>query len=214
MSRDAERDGMVANQLRDRGIQDEHVLEAMAVVPRHGFVLESSLDHAYADRPLSIGHDATISQPYIVALMTELAQVKPGDRVLDVGTGSGYQAAVLVEMGAEVFGIERVEELTAFACARLEASGYAADVITGDGYGGRPEHAPYAAIICAAAADEVPTALLEQLEVGGRLVIPVGSASDSSVLKVVTHTEGGDEVVNSIGVRFVPLRHGPVSSST
>ncbi len=205
---------MVEMQLRDRGIQDERVLAAMEVVPRHGFVLETSSDLAYSDCPLPIGYDATISQPYIVALMTELAQVEPGDRVLDVGTGSGYQAAILVEMGAEVFGIELIEELTAFARARLEASGYAADIVTGDGHAGRPEHAPYAAIICAAAADEVPPALVEQLEVGGRLVIPVGPAWDGTVLKVVTRTEDGHEVANSIGVRFVPLRREPHTLSS
>lgn len=205
---------MVHTQLRARGIDDAAVLRAMGAVPRERFVLEADVAMAYADCPLSIGHGATISQPYIVALMTALAQVKPGDRVLDVGTGSGYQAAVLAELGAEVFGIELVDALTAFASRCLEKAGYMVDVRTGDGHGGRPEHAPYAAIVCAAAAEEVPAALVEQLAVGGRLVIPIGGAWRDATLKVVTRTEGGPTVADTIGVRFVPLRHPDHSLSS
>lgn len=207
MGADAERAAMVQTQLVARGIEDPRVLAAMRTVPREAFVPEDVAYAAYSDRPLPIGHDATISQPYIVALMSEFARVGPGDRVLDVGTGSGYQAAVLAQMGAEVYGIELVEPLTAFADERLRAAGYHADVVTGDGHAGRPEHAPYAAIVCAAAADTVPTALLEQLAVGGRLVIPVGPAWGDSVLEVVTRTAEGFETTDSIPVRFVPLRH-------
>lgn len=206
VERESERDAMVDTQLLPRGIEDRRVTDAMRVVPRHAFVLDRHIERAYEDRPLPLGHDATISQPYIVALMLELAEVRPGDRVLDIGTGSGYQAALLGEMGAEVVGIERVEALAEFARERLEATGHAFDVQVGDGHGGRPEHAPYDAIVCAAAASDVPSALLEQLAVGGRLVIPVGPPWEAAVLRVVRRTKDGHESRDSIGVRFVPLQ--------
>jgi len=206
MRREREREAMVRTQLQARGIGDPNVLAAMRAVPREAFVPEDVSSRAYEDRPLPIGHEATISQPYIVALMIELARVEPGDRVLDVGTGSGYQAAVLGAMGADVHGIECVEALTRFATERLRVAGHPTDVVTGDGHAGRPEHAPYAAILCAAAAEAIPPALLEQLAPGGRLVIPIGPAFGDAVLKVVTRSSDGFETEDSIGVRFVPLQ--------
>jgi protein-L-isoaspartate(D-aspartate) O-methyltransferase len=195
----------VERQLRARDIVDERVLAAMAAVPRHEFVPPDQVDLAYDDRPLGIGWGATISQPYIVALMTQLARVKQGDRVLDVGTGSGYQAAVLAQMGAKVFGIEIVEPLAQQAQARLSRLGYAADVVHGDGWKGRPEHAPYDAIVVAAAPEEIPAALKDQLRVGGRLVVPVGPAWGMQRLLVVTRTADGFEEEIVAPVAFVPL---------
>lgn len=196
---------MVETQLVRRGITDERVLEAMGTVPRHAFVPDVMKPSAYADRPLPIGHNVTISQPYIVALMTQLARVDKGDRVLDVGTGSGYQAAVLGELGAEVYGIEIVEPLATRASAVLEKLGYSTvSVRHGDGYDGWPEHAPFDAVILAAAPLEIPTALKEQLAIGGRLVLPVGKAFDQTLL-VVTRTRAGYDEEEVLPVAFVPM---------
>lgn len=200
---------MIDRQLRGRDIDDERVLAAMTVVPRHEFVPTAQVDHAYDDRPLGIGHGVTISQPYIVAVMTQLAQVRAGNRVLDVGTGSGYQAAVLAAMGAQVFGIEIIEPLATAAAQRLERLGYDVDVVHGDGWQGRPEHAPYDAIIVAAAPPEIPPALREQLAVGGRLVLPVGRLDGPQALTVVTRTATGFEERAVLPVAFVPLVGGP-----
>lgn len=183
------------------------VLAAMGRVPRHRFVPEAQLAHAYADRPLPIGHGQTISQPYIVALMTDLLALAPGARVLEIGTGCGYQAAVLAELAREVYTIEIVEPLAREAAARLTALGYRnVSARAGDGYRGWPEHAPFDAIIVTAAAPAVPPALIEQLKPGGRLVIPVGAQSEAQQLLVIEKSATGATATRRIlGVRFVPL---------
>jgi protein-L-isoaspartate(D-aspartate) O-methyltransferase len=210
--RAAERERMVRTQLEARDIDDPRVLAAMRAVPRHEFVPPELDAAAYEDGPLPIGHDVTISQPYIVALMTQLARVEPGDRVLDVGTGSGYQAAVLAAMGAEVYGIEIIEPLATAAAERLSRLGYAATIRAGDGWGGWPEHAPFDAIILAAAPTEVPAALTEQLAVGGRLVLPVGSRWRQELV-VITRTTGGLDRRTVIPVAFVPMTGGRAQGS-
>jgi protein-L-isoaspartate(D-aspartate) O-methyltransferase len=204
-SREQERIQMVQRQVEARGVDDARVLAAMRKVPRHRFVPEPQRAHAYDDRPLPIGHRQTISQPYIVALMTELAGVKPGNAVLEVGTGSGYQAAVLAEMGVKVFSIEIVEPLAKQARALLFALGYAKQVQVrrGDGYAGWPEQAPFDAIIVTAAPPRIPEPLKQQLKVGGRLIIPVGKGYQSLVQ--VTRTRDGFREESVIPVRFVPM---------
>ena len=200
----AAREEMVREQIEARGVRTTTVLQAMRKVPRHEFVPESARRFAYDDRPLPIGHGQTISQPYIVALMTELARLTPGSRVLEVGTGSGYQAAVLAELAAEVYTIEIVPELARRAEDDLARLGYKnIHVRIGDGYLGWPELAPFDAIVVTAAPEKIPPPLLAQLKVGGRLVIPVGDHFQE--LKVVTHTaEGYREEINA-SVRFVPM---------
>jgi protein-L-isoaspartate(D-aspartate) O-methyltransferase len=200
---EAERLAMVATQIERRGVTDPGVLAAMRRVPRHLFVSADAAPLAYDDRPLPIGHNQTISQPYVVALMTELAAIKPGARVLEVGTGSGYQAAVLAEMGADVYSIEIVEPLAREAGERLARLGYAVHVRAGDGYRGWPEAAPFDAILITAAPPRVPEPLRQQLRVGGRLVVPVGVGWQRLV--VVTRTAGGFEEKPMIPVRFVPM---------
>jgi len=197
---------MVQTQLRARGVRDERVLAAMAAVPREVFVPNYLRDLAYADEALPIDHGQTISQPLMVALMTELLAPEPGDRVLDIGTGSGYQAAVLAEMGCRVLGIERVPELAATARARLASLGYgeAVEVRAGDGTAGDPDGAPWTRILVAAAAQKIPLALAEQLAEGGRLVIPVGSRWEQE-LTLVERREGGLRTSRHGGCVFVPL---------
>lgn len=199
------RDKMVDLQIVARDVTDPNVLDAMRTVPRHEFVLERYLDQAYADHPLPIGHGQTISQPYIVAVMTEKIGVKRGDKVLDVGTGSGYQAAILAQLGAEVYSIEIIPALAESATERLKRLGY--DVVTtqGDGYFGWEEHAPFDAIIVAAAPDHVPQPLALQLKDGGRLVIPVGPQGSYQTLWQFTREDDELEAVNLGGVAFVPL---------
>ena len=194
---------MVRTQIESRGIHDPAVLRAMRMVPRHRFVPESQRASVYDDRPLPIGYGQTISQPYIVALMSELAAVKPGDTVLEVGTGSGYQAAVLAEMGVKVFSIEIVEPLAKQAKATLKALEYDVAVRHGDGYGGWPENAPFDAVVVPAAPAKIPEPLKEQLKIGGRLVIPVGE--DFQSLMVVTRTKKGFLQKEVLPVRFVPM---------
>jgi protein-L-isoaspartate(D-aspartate) O-methyltransferase len=185
----------------------EDTLAVIGQVPRHEFVPEGARDYAYQNRPLSIGAGQTISQPYIVALMTDLADVSKSEVVLEIGTGSGYQAAVLAEVADRVYTIEIVEELGQRAAATLERLGY--DNIMariGDGYAGWPELAPFDAILVTAAPEEIPQPLIEQLAVGGRMVIPVGGEYEVQDLKVLTKKEDGELVVSSvIPVRFVPL---------
>jgi protein-L-isoaspartate(D-aspartate) O-methyltransferase len=203
-STDAARARMVARQLRARGISDERVLAAMAKVPRHEFVPAASRPLAYEDEPLPIGHGQTISQPYIVAAMTELARVDARSRVLEVGTGSGYQAAVLAEIARDVYTIEIVEALATGATRTLRRLGYGAvRVRHGDGYRGWKEAAPFDAIIVTAAPPTVPPALLDQLAPGGRLVIPVGD--EDQELQVHRRTADGFEVTRHFPVRFVPM---------
>ena len=186
-------------------MRDARVLEAMRKVPRHRFMPESQRAHAYDDRPLPIAHGQTISQPYIVALMSELADVKPGDTVLEVGTGSGYHAAVLAEMGVKVFSIEIIEPLAKQATATLSGLGYGnkVEVRHGDGYAGWPERAPFDAVIVTAAPPKIPKPLKQQLKVGGRLVIPVGKHYQSLIR--VTRTKDGFREESVIPVRFVPM---------
>jgi protein-L-isoaspartate(D-aspartate) O-methyltransferase len=196
---------MVDRQIRRRGISDERVLRAMSVVPRHAFVPDSQASAAYADCALPIGHGATISQPYVVALMTEALQPGPGLRVLEVGTGSGYQAAVLSACGSDVFSIERIPELHARAAGALREAGFErVELRLGDGSRGWPEEAPFDRIMVTAAAPEVPHALFEQLADGGILVAPVG---DEWLQTVRRYRKRGTELEakDMEGVRFVPL---------
>jgi protein-L-isoaspartate(D-aspartate) O-methyltransferase len=200
----AQRDRMVATQLERRGIRDARVLAAMRKVPRHEFVPAGVRDRAHDDGPLPIGHRQTISQPYIVALMTELAAVTPTSKVLEIGTGSGYQAAVLAELARDVYSIEIVEPLAREADATLRRLGYErVRLRTGDGYRGWPEAAPFDAIVVTAAPGSVPKPLIEQLAPGGRLVVPVGD--DMQWLEVHRRTEKGVTVERTIPVRFVPM---------
>ena len=196
---------MVARQLRARDISDERVLEAMERVPRELFVPDGERRRAYADAALPIGHGQTISQPYMVARIAEALALRPGERVLDVGTGSGYQAAVLAELGAEVVTIERIPELAESARASLAAAGYPqVDVRVGDGTLGVPELAPFDAIAVAAAAPAFPETLYDQLRPRGRLVVPVG-LEHVQRLEVIVRSPEGPAVVHSVPCRFVPL---------
>lgn len=199
------REEMVRDQIASRDVRDPRVLDAMRRVPRHELVPADLRSEAYDDHPLPIGHEQTISQPYIVALMTELSGVTRYEhpRVLEVGTGSGYQAAVLAELGAEVWSIEIVEPLARRATADLARLGYDVHVRHGDGYRGWAEHAPFHAIVVTAAPPAIPEPLLAQLAVGARLVVPVGTGSQE--LLVVTRTESGFERRNVAPVRFVPM---------
>lgn len=197
---------MVQTQIRARGVRNEAVLEAMSRVPRHLFVPEAYARLAYDDSPLPIGKGQTISQPYIVAFMTEALELSPEDRVLEVGTGSGYQAAVLAELVREVYSIEIIPELGNNARERLEALGYKnIQVRVGDGYMGWPGKAPFDAIIVTAAADKIPPPLMEQLKEGGRLCIPVGSTNLVQSLLLLTKKRGGFDEKKLLPVRFVPL---------
>ncbi|MCX8036974.1 MAG: protein-L-isoaspartate(D-aspartate) O-methyltransferase [Candidatus Sumerlaeia bacterium] len=199
-----QRHEMVDRQIARRGVQSPAVLNAMRAVPRHYFVPEYARDEAYADAPLPIGYDQTISQPYIVALMSELLGVGAGDRVLEIGTGSGYQTAILAEMGCEVFTIEIVRELARRAQDTLERLGYRnVHVFEGDGYGGLPEEAPFDGIILTAAPDHIPNALTDQLKVGKRLVLPLGRYEQD--LYVIEKRSDGLDQRRVIPVRFVPM---------
>jgi protein-L-isoaspartate(D-aspartate) O-methyltransferase len=198
------REAMVKHDVEARGINDLRVLEAMRTVPRHLFVPARVEPHAYADSPLPIGAAQTISQPYMVALMTELCQLDGSERVLEIGTGSGYQAAVLGELAAEVYSIEILDTLANTARRRLSSLGYDnVTVLTGDGFRGWPEQAPYDAIIVTCAAKQIPEPLKEQLRDGGRMVIPVGD--DYQELTVVTRNGDTYAEETVIPVRFVPM---------
>ena len=195
---------MVSSQIERRGVRDEKVLEAMRTVPRHLFIPMRERNYAYSDGPLSIGKGQTISQPYIVAFMTELLGLKGGEKVLEIGTGSGYQAAVLAEIVEKVYTIEIVDSLCESARELLTGMGYGnVEVRCGDGYKGWPEQAPFDAVIVTAAPDHVPEPLKEQLKVGGRLVLPLGRGFQE--LQVITRTEDGYETEHSLPVRFVPM---------
>jgi protein-L-isoaspartate(D-aspartate) O-methyltransferase len=198
---------MVADQIAARGVKDARVLDAMRSVPRHEFVPAAVRSDAYGDTPLPIGFDQTISQPYIVALMTELARPAPTDRALEIGTGSGYQAAVLSRLVSHVFSIELVEPLARSATATLQRLGYAnVTVRNGDGYAGWPDEAPFDIILVTAAPEDVPPALVAQLRPGGRLVVPVGPVFDVQDLKLIEKDAAGRTTTRSvIPVRFVPL---------
>jgi protein-L-isoaspartate(D-aspartate) O-methyltransferase len=196
---------MVLRQLQGRDIEDERVLEAMASVPRELFVPAVERDRAYADAALPIGHGQTISQPYMVARIAEALSLRPGEAVLDVGTGSGYQAAVLAELGADVVTIERIPELAGQARESLAAAGYDnVEVRVGDGTLGYQQRAPYDAIAVAAAAPGFPQTLYDQLRPRGRLVVPVGGQR-AQRLEVIVRSPEGPAVVHSVPCRFVPL---------
>lgn len=197
---------MVENTIVARGVKNPDVLAAMRTVPRHRFVPEEYLDFAYNDHPLPIGYGQTISQPYIVAWMTELADLKAGERVLEIGTGSGYQAAVLAQMGyLEVYSIEIIPQLAETAAKRLAELGYPVQVRQGDGYYGWPEVAPFDAIIVTAAPDHLPAPLVEQLKEGGRLIIPIGPPGSYQTLWKFVKQDGELTAYELGGVAFVPF---------
>jgi protein-L-isoaspartate(D-aspartate) O-methyltransferase len=202
----AERFSMVERQLRQRGIHDERLLTAMYKVPRHEFVNRQSWSEAYADHPVAIGEQQTTSQPYMIAAMLQAAAVRPEDRVLEIGAGSGYQTALLAELASQVFAVERYPSLADAAAQTLARLGYRnVKVVAGDGSLGLPEAAPYDAIIVSAAAPRVPPALTEQLAPGGRMVVPVGDAQQQAVQLVRRDLEGNITVQTLEGCRFVPL---------
>jgi protein-L-isoaspartate(D-aspartate) O-methyltransferase len=194
-----------------RAVLNDRVMAALAKVPRHRFVPADEERRAYLNRPLPIGGGQTISQPFIVALMTDFMNLKPADKVLEIGTGSGYQAAVLAELAHTVYTIEIVESLAREAAARFEAMGYRNIVAkAGDGYQGWPEHAPFDAIMVTAAAEDIPQPLLDQLTPGGRLVIPIGSQGGGQTLVAVDKlSDGKIEKRDILAVRFVPLTRDP-----
>lgn len=203
-----QRERMVVAQLRNRDIRERRVLDAMRRVPRHLFVPETLRADAYGDFPLPIGHSQTISQPYIVAFMTQALEVETGHRVLEIGTGSGYQAAVLAELAGTVYTIEIVEPLAVRATQTLEQLGYRnVQVRAGNGYLGWPEEAPFDRIMVTAAPDEVPPALVEQLKVGGLMAIPVGTTNQE--LRILRKTSTGLETLETLPVRFVPMTGKP-----
>lgn len=204
-----QRSDMVKYQIQQRGIRDTTVLKAMLRVPRHRFVSEKYHHQAYADHPLPIGYGQTVSQPYIVALMTELVELKKGKKVLEIGTGSGYQAAVCAEITDSVFTIEIIKELAESAVERLEKLGYTkVKVKNADGYYGWKEYAPFDAIIVTAAAEHIPPPLIEQLSENGKIVIPVGHPYQVQNLMLVEKKNGKVSTKNIIPVRFVPLTRG------
>ncbi|MBD3223304.1 MAG: protein-L-isoaspartate(D-aspartate) O-methyltransferase [Caldithrix sp.] len=198
------REQMVERQIEARGIENKAVIQAMMSVPRHRFVPQDELSRAYSDEPLSIGEGQTISQPYIVAFMTEQLQIDADDNVLEIGTGSGYQAAVLAEIADSVYTIEIIPELAQKAGKLLKELEYQNIVVKqGDGYHGWPEKAPFDAIIVTAAPPRIPQTLLEQLKIGGRMVLPVGEYTQELV--VVDKSENGLNMQSILPVRFVPM---------
>ena len=193
-----------------RSSLDVRVLEAMATVPRHEFVPIHRVDQAYQNRPLPIGHGQTISQPYIVAIMTDLLELEPQHKVLEIGTGSGYQAAILAALDTRVWSIEIIEPLGQQAKTRLQRLGYdAVELSIGDGYYGWPEHAPFDAIIVTAAANHIPPPLVKQLAIGGKMIIPVGSRFSTQELILITRVSEEEVLTRQVlPVRFVPLTGG------
>ena len=203
-TRQSERNWMVNTQIIGGGITDTRVIAAMRRVPRHEFMPSYEAEDAYGDFPLPIGHDQTISQPFIVAYMTEALKLSPGEKILEIGTGSGYQAAILAEIGAQVFSIEIVKPLAQYAKDNLSKLGYhQVNVRAGDGYEGWPEESPFDAIIITAAPDHVPAPLLDQLTMGGRLILPVGGYSQNLVM--IRRTKEGYQRTELLPVRFVPM---------
>ena len=205
---DDARETMVREQIAARGIRDPRVIEALREVPRHSFVPEPERSRAYDDAPVPIGQGQTISQPYIVALMTELLRPQPGDRVLEVGTGSGYQAAVLARLVSHVYTIELEETLASTAAALLRELKYEnITVHTGDGYAGWPEHAPFDIVVVTAAPEQIPQPLIEQLQPGGRLIVPVGPRFRVQQLQLIEKDAAGAIRTRDVApVMFVPLR--------
>lgn len=207
----AQRAAMVEDQLRRRGIHDQRLLDVMRRVPRHQFVNPEQWEQAYGDHPVTIPEKQTTSQPYMIAAMIQAVEVRPDDRVLEIGAGSGYQTALLAELGKQVVAVERFASLAQGSQEKLHSLGYTnAVVVTGDGTLGWPPAAPYNAIIVSAAAPRVPPALLEQLALGGRMVIPVGDASEQVLQLFRKHADGSIAATTLEGCRFVPLigHHG------
>lgn len=201
----------LVEELRKKGISDEEVLRAIGTVPRHIFMDPAFLIHAYVDKAFPITSGQTISQPYTVAIQTSLLQVKRRDKILEIGTGSGYQAAILAEMGAKIYTVERFRELYLKAQATLASLGYSADFFYGDGYDGKPQYGPFDGIIITAAASEIPDALLKQLKTGGRLVVPLGDAG-TQVMTLVQRTGEDTFEYSSHGCFvFVPMLRGTVN---
>ncbi|KPK86426.1 MAG: protein-L-isoaspartate O-methyltransferase [Bacteroides sp. SM23_62_1] len=197
---------MVSDQIVARGISDTRVINAMKNTPRHLFVPDDLIEYAYNDHPLPIGYGQTISQPYIVAIMTELLELSGTDKVLEIGTGSGYQAAILSQLADTCYSIEIVRELAELSSKRMDELGYKNVVVKwGDGYLGWPEHAPFDAIIVTAAPEELPEELVNQLKTAGKMVVPVGKLYQSLLL--ITKTKKGYQQRNIIPVRFVPMVH-------
>jgi protein-L-isoaspartate(D-aspartate) O-methyltransferase len=208
----AERQRMVDQQLRARDIRSQRVLDAMGSVPRHLFIPEEHRREAYDDSPVPIGHGQTISQPYIVAFMTQALEIGPTDRVLEIGTGCGYQAAVLATLARQVYSIEILAPLADRARATLSALGYHnVEVRTGNGYLGWPEQAPFDRIIVTAAPDEVPDALVQQVKIDGLMAIPVGTFVQE--LRILRRTPRGTETLDTLPVRFVPMTNKPKDES-
>ena len=208
-----ERADMVTRQIAERGVRNEQVLSALRTVPRHEFVPDTEKPHAYRDTPLPIGHGQTISQPYIVALMTELVRPGKSDRVLEVGTGSGYQAAILAQIVQHVYTVEIEPELAQRAAGVLHKLGYDnVTVRSGDGYIGWAEHAPYDIVVVTAAPDHIPQPLIDQLKPGGRMIVPVGPVHAAQILRVLEKDANGVILSKNVTpVRFVPLRRQPES---
>ena len=205
-TRQQERDSMVNRQLRNRGIECEATLEAMSVTPRHLFIPENVRRRAYSDRPLPIGYGQTISQPYIVAYMTEAIEPQAHHRVLEIGSGSGYQAAVLAEIVDQVYTIEIVPELAQWSTDVVERLNYDnVEVKHGDGFYGWEEHAPFDAIVVTAAAEHIPPPLIEQLKEGGKMIIPVGSPFVTQNLMLVEKIDDSIKTTSLMPVRFVPF---------
>ena len=202
----------LVEELRHKGISDEDVLRAINTVPRHDFMDPAFLNHAYIDKAFPISSGQTISQPYTVAIQTSLLKIKKRDKILEIGTGSGYQAAILVEMGAKVYTIERYRDLYLKAQRILSKLGYNADFFYGDGYEGKPQYGPFDGIIITAAVSEIPDILLHQLKVGGRLVAPLGESSSQTMTLVIrTDNENFDYSSHGSFV-FVPMLKGTVNS--
>jgi protein-L-isoaspartate(D-aspartate) O-methyltransferase len=201
----------LVDDLRRKGISDEEVLRALNTVPRHDFMDPAFLHHAYTDKAFPISSGQTISQPYTVAIQTSLLKVKKRDKILEIGTGSGYQAAILAEMGAKVYTIERFRELYLKAQRTLTSLGYSADFFYGDGYEGKPQYGPFDGILITAATPEIPEKLLHQLKTGGRLVVPLGG-SLSQVMTLVVRTGEDDFEYSSHGsFVFVPMLKGTIN---
>jgi protein-L-isoaspartate(D-aspartate) O-methyltransferase len=198
-------------ELRQKGISDEEVLRAIDTVPRHLFMDAAFLVHAYTDKAFPISSGQTISQPYTVAVQTSLLRVKKRDKILEVGTGSGYQAAILAEIGAKVYTIERYRDLFLKAQKTLASLGYNIDFFYGDGYAGKPQYGPFDGIVVTAAAPEVPSDLLRQLKTGGRLVVPVGSSSSQAMTVVERTGEDSFEYSTHGDFVFVPMLKGTVN---
>ncbi len=201
----------LVDEISAKGIKDVNVLSAIEAVPRHFFLDSSFLDFAYQDKPFPIGSGQTISQPYTVAFQTELLEIKKGDKVLEIGTGSGYQACILLEMGARVYTVERIRSIFSKTKSLLEQMKYFPKMYYGDGYKGLPAFAPFDKIIVTAAAPYVPDALLEQLKIGGMLIIPVGEDDTQVMKKIVKLAEAEYDTKNCGYFRFVPLLNDRIS---